>query len=490
MTLLINELISLLEKDNKSNNDNSKLIPANNNQDKLYNNLISLLSKNIEDFITATEKKEDILLRGLNDLKTKREEQDTIFASGAQYSSDETNDIYKEESDEPDKSNVKPVIPVKPVEPPKEEPKKDEETESKGLMDKFKWVLVGFGILIFLMIIIIGVYYYYFSYNTTQVAETPTSYVNPPVNEEYKIPREVMIKSQDVTKEQPSSFMSMFAPAPIEKAQSVVPQPIVQEPSRQSSSIMSMFAPAPIEKTQSAVPQPIVQDPSRQSSSIMSMFSPAPIEKTQSAVPQPIVQEPSRHSSSIMSMFAPAATAVAVTAPNVQSVVPQPIVQEHSRQSSSFMSMFAQNTDQPESSTRTLNNPEYPLQKTSELKESKESNVPFIEQFKKSDEPNEPESQKSIFDIFSTQKNDENKDNKTNDGQNVNNIENIIQRTSSAKSSDTDSTKSSDTDSTKSSNSSKSTNSTKLYNSKNETIKIPENKIENPVIKGGRKKKK
>jgi hypothetical protein len=459
MTLLINELISLLEKDNKSNNDNSKLIPANNNQDKLYNNLISLLSKNIEDFITATEKKEDILLRGLNDLKTKREEQDTIFASGAQYSSDETNDIYKEESDEPDKSNVKPVIPVKPVEPPKEEPKKDEETESKGLMDKFKWVLVGFGILIFLMIIIIGVYYYYFSYNTTQVAETPTSYVNPPVNEEYKIPREVMIKSQDVTKEQPSSFMSMFAPAPIEKAQSVVPQPIVQEPSRQSSSIMSMFAPAPIEKTQSAVPQPIVQ-------------------------------EPSRHSSSIMSMFAPAATAVAVTAPNVQSVVPQPIVQEHSRQSSSFMSMFAQNTDQPESSTRTLNNPEYPLQKTSELKESKESNVPFIEQFKKSDEPNEPESQKSIFDIFSTQKNDENKDNKTNDGQNVNNIENIIQRTSSAKSSDTDSTKSSDTDSTKSSNSSKSTNSTKLYNSKNETIKIPENKIENPVIKGGRKKKK
>ena len=108
MTLLINELISLLEKDNKSNNDNSKLIPANNNQDKLYNNLISLLSKNIEDFITATEKKEDILLRGLNDLKTKREEQDTIFASGAQYSSDETNDTDKEESDEPDKSNVKP----------------------------------------------------------------------------------------------------------------------------------------------------------------------------------------------------------------------------------------------------------------------------------------------------------------------------------------------------------------------------------------------
>lgn len=394
MTLLINELISLLEKDNKSNNDNSKLIPANNNQDKLYNNLISLLSKNIEDFITATEKKEDILLRGLNDLKTKREEQDTIFASGAQYSSDETNDTYKEESDEPDKSNVTqvtPVTPVKPVEPPKEEPKKDEETESKGLMDKFKWVLVGFGILIFLMIIIIGVYYYYFSYNTTQVAETPASYVNPPVNEEYKIPREVMIKSQDVTKEQPSSFMSMFAPAPIEKAQSVVPQPMVQEPSRQSSSFMSMFAP---------------------------------------------------------------------------------------------------NTDQPESSTRTLNNPEYPLQKTSELKESKESNVPFIEQFKKSDEPNEPESQKSIFDIFSTQKNDENKDNKTNDGQNVNNIENIIQRTSSAKSSDTDSTKSSDTESTKSSNSSKSTNSTKLYNSKKETIKIPENKIENPVIKGGRKKKK
>jgi hypothetical protein len=465
MTLLINELISLLEKDNKSNNDNSKLIPANNNQDKLYNNLISLLSKNIEDFITATEKKEDILLRGLNDLKTKREEQDTIFASGAQYSSDETNDTDKEESDEPDKSNVKPVTPVtpvtpvKPVEPPKEEPKKDEETESKGLMDKFKWVLVGFGILIFLMIIIIGVYYYYFSYNTTQVAETSASYVNPSVNEEYKIPREVMIKSQDVTKEQPSSFMSMFSPAPIEKTQSVVPQPIVQEPSRQSSSIMSMFAPAPIEKTKSVVPQPIVQEPSRQSSSIMSMF-------------------------------APAATAVAVTAPNVQSVVPQPMVQEPSRQSSSIMSMFSPNTDQPESSTRTLNNPEYPLQKTSELKESKESNVPFIEQFKKSDEPNEPESQKSIFDIFSTQKNDENKDNKTNDVKNVNNIENIIQRTSSAKSSDTDSTKSSDTESTKSSNSSKSTNSTKLYNSKNETIKIPENKIENPVIKGGRKKKK
>ncbi len=70
MTLLINELISLLEKDNKSNNDNSKIITAN-NPEKIYNNLISLLSKNIEDFITATESKEDILLRGLNDLKAR-----------------------------------------------------------------------------------------------------------------------------------------------------------------------------------------------------------------------------------------------------------------------------------------------------------------------------------------------------------------------------------------------------------------------------------
>ena len=89
MTLLINELISLLEKDNKSNNDNSKIITAN-NPEKIYNNLISLLSKNIEDFITATESKEDILLRGLNDLKARREEQDTI-ASKVQYN----NNNYK-----------------------------------------------------------------------------------------------------------------------------------------------------------------------------------------------------------------------------------------------------------------------------------------------------------------------------------------------------------------------------------------------------------
>lgn len=80
MTLLINELISLLEKDNsKLRNNNS-----NNKENLLYDKLVSLVSKNIEDFITSTESKEDILLRGLNDLKKTREEQD-IIASNVQY---------------------------------------------------------------------------------------------------------------------------------------------------------------------------------------------------------------------------------------------------------------------------------------------------------------------------------------------------------------------------------------------------------------------
>ena len=79
MTLLINDLISVLEKDN----DNSKL---NDLEDPnfLYKNLISLLSKNIESFITSTERTEDILLRGLNDMRSIREEQDKI-ARDVQY---------------------------------------------------------------------------------------------------------------------------------------------------------------------------------------------------------------------------------------------------------------------------------------------------------------------------------------------------------------------------------------------------------------------
>jgi len=370
MTLLINELISLLEKDNKSNNDNSKIITAN-NPEKIYNNLISLLSKNIEDFITATESKEDILLRGLNDLKARREEQDTI-ASKVQYNNNNYNRIIEDEPDKADKeakveeSAKAEEKPIKPVEIPKEESKKTEEEPiiKDGLMDKFKWVLVGFGILIFLIIIIVGVYYYYFSYNTesntTHVPTEPIPYVVPRVTQEYNIPpvEKVLLKPNNITQEQPSSFMSMFTPN-------------------------------------------------------ANVNESTPYTKVKSAVPTPLVQEPPKQSSSFMSIFAPVAATVpaAITAPTIQSIMSEPLINEPPKQSSSFMSVFTPNTEIAASSNKPQDNPDYPLQKTLESKESistkstqgqlSESKEKNIEQLKKTEEP---DVQQSIFSFFSTQK--------------------------------------------------------------------------------------
>ncbi len=491
MTLLINELISLLEKDNKSNNDNSKIITAN-NPEKIYNNLISLLSKNIEDFITATESKEDILLRGLNDLKARREEQDTI-ASKVQYNNNNYNRIIEEEPDKADKADKadkeakveepakEEEKPIKQVEIPKEESKKTEEEPiiKDGLMDKFKWVLVGFGILIFLIIIIVGVYYYYFSYNTesntTHVPTEPIPYVVPRVTQEYNIPpvEKVLLKPNNITHEQPSSFMSMFTPN-------------------------------------------------------ANVNESTPYTKVKSAVPTPLVQEPPKQSSSFMSIFAPVAATVpaAITAPTIQNIMSEPLINEPPKQSSSFMSVFTPNTEIAASSNKPQDNTDYPLQKTLESKESistkstqgqlSESKEKDIEQLKKTEEP---DGQQSIFSFFSTQKKDDkiidSNENIKDEVYDPNKI--VLQRTNSTlsnnspkssdtnsskssdtnstKSSDTNSTKSSDTNSTKSSKSSKSANSIKSYNpenslNKNETIETLENKIQTPIIKGGRRKKK
>ena len=489
MTLLINELISLLEKDNKSNNDNSKIITAN-NPEKIYNNLISLLSKNIEDFITATESKEDILLRGLNDLKARREEQDTI-ASKVQYNNNNYNRIIEEEPDKPDKAD-KPdkeakveepakaeEKPIKPVEIPKEESKKTEEEPiiKDGLMDKFKWVLVGFGILIFLIIIIVGVYYYYFSYNTesntTHVPTEPIPYVVPRVTQEYNIPpvEKVLLKPNNITQEQPSTFMSMFTPN-------------------------------------------------------ANVNESTPYTKVKSAVPTPLVQEPPKQSSSFMSIFAPVAATVpaAITVPTIQSIMSEPLINEPPKQSSSFMSVFTPNTEIAASSNKPQDNPDYPLQKTLESKESistkstqgqlSESKEKDIDQLKKTEEP---DVQQSIFSFFSTQKKDDkiidSNENIKDEVYDPNKI--VLQRTNSTlsnnsskssdtnstKSTDTNSTKSTDTNSTKSSKSSKNANSIKSYNPENslnknetietiETIDTLENKIQTPIIKGGRRKKK
>ena len=131
----------------------------------------------------------------------------------------------------------------------------------------------------------------------------------------------------------------------------------------------------------------------------------------------------------------------------------------------------------------------------------------------------EPDVQQSIFSFFSTQKKDDkiidSNENIKDEVYDPNKI--VLQRTNSTlsnnsskssdtnstksydtystKSSDTNSTKSSDTNSTKSSKSSKSANSIKSYNpenslNKNETIETLENKIQTPIIKGGRRKKK
>jgi hypothetical protein len=221
-----------------------------------------------------------------------------------------------------------------------------------------------------------------------------------------------------------------------------------------------------------------------------------------------------------MSIFAPVAATVpaAITAPTIQNIMSEPLINEPPKQSSSFMSVFTPNTEIAASSNKPQDNTDYPLQKTLESKESistkstqgqlSESKEKDIEQLKKTEEP---DGQQSIFSFFSTQKKDDkiidSNENIKDEVYDPNKI--VLQRTNSTlsnnsskssdtnstKSSDTNSTKSSDTNSTKSSKSSKSANSIKSYNpenslNKNETIETLENKIQTPIIKGGRRKKK
>ena len=84
MTLLINNLISLLEKDNKNKDDveNTKV---------LYDNLLKLINKNIEDFITPSE--------ALQKTVNIREEQDRIDRD-VKYNYDQNIEIIIEKTDD------------------------------------------------------------------------------------------------------------------------------------------------------------------------------------------------------------------------------------------------------------------------------------------------------------------------------------------------------------------------------------------------------
>ena len=90
MTLLIDNLISLLEKDNinKDSFDNTKV---------LYDNLLKLINKNIEDFITPSE--------ALQKTVNIREEQDKI-ARNVQYNYDENGEIIIEKTDDEEEENA------------------------------------------------------------------------------------------------------------------------------------------------------------------------------------------------------------------------------------------------------------------------------------------------------------------------------------------------------------------------------------------------
>ena len=471
MTLLINELISLLEKDNsklRNNNSNNK----ENKENLLYDKLVSLVSKNIEDFITSTESKEDILLRGLNDLKKTREEQD-IIASNVQYNNNNNSSgvIIKESNNTtppppPKDENITSNISNKTDEKlQNDNPIKPEDTDSKDLMDKFKWVLIGFGILMFLLFIIFGVYYYY-SYNN----DIPNQPVQPvePIN--YVQPSQPVQPINYIQPVQPVNYIR-----PVNKVhyeENIIPEP---------SLFMSMFNPPVNQK--SLRPRESSIDTTRDNINLEKKYTEEfkhsqetrepKIEK--SVIPffsnQKKEENPEYDNKINQEELKKLQETKVSEVPEVTKVTKVP------KEENSIFSFF--------SNQKKEENPEYDNKiNQEELKKLQETKVTKVTKV--------PSEEKSVIPFFSNQ-------NKNDDYKSI--IEEDFKRTNSAisldstKSTDTDSTKSTNSsNSSKSTNSSKSSNDNKANNTKKETelynVSYSLNKKESPVIKGGRKKKK
>jgi ribosomal protein L12E/L44/L45/RPP1/RPP2 len=200
-SLLINDLISVLENVNKkgTESDDDKLIS------KIENNPIikdfgNILNKNFEDFITNNNE----LTSNLNNAINKRIEDDkltntnnsTTSATAAATTTSTTGTTAT--TAKADAKNAK--------------DKEDEEDEEDDIMGRFKWVLIGIGIFVFLIIVSSLVYYYYYSSNPSVEEINENLSKQPIMATEQYIPPQYAESSKFITPLQQTQYIRSAPP--------------------------------------------------------------------------------------------------------------------------------------------------------------------------------------------------------------------------------------------------------------------------------------
>ena len=266
-SLLINDLINVLEGANKQNAmTKDEILNSKLENNPIIKKLGNILNKSFEDFIIDNNE----LTKNLNDAVKTREEQDKITS--------------------PDTPTVdKPATSDKPATPDKPEKKddEDEDDEDEGIMGKFKWVLIGIGIFVFL-IICGGLIYYYYS---SSPAEPEINVLNN--NPAYQYNQEPYVRSAPTPEALPAqsslfSFSAHPQAPPVQQA-----PPVDQEYSYMMPFSFSQNSKEQIDNLQDTVrgsvkkisvkEEPVIQEPAKEEAVIQ-----------EPAKEEPVIQKPAK----------------------------------------------------------------------------------------------------------------------------------------------------------------------------------------------------
>ena len=191
-SLLINDLISVLENVNKkgTESDDDKLISKIENN-PIIKDLGNILNKNFEDFITNNNE----LTSNLNNAINRRNEDDKLANTSNSTTTTPTAATTATTTVKVDTKD-----------------KKDKEDEEDDIMGKFKWVLIGIGIFVFLIIVSSLVYYYYYSSNPSVEEINENLSKQPIMATEQYIPPQYAESSKFITPLQQTQYIRSAPP--------------------------------------------------------------------------------------------------------------------------------------------------------------------------------------------------------------------------------------------------------------------------------------
>ena len=169
-SLLINDLISVLENVNKKHTEteDDKIISKIENN-PIIKDLSNVLNKNFEDFITNNNQ----LTSNLNNAVSLREQQDNLANNG------NTSNISNIDNTS-NTSNITNTSNTSNTSDTSDDSEKSKDEED--IMGRFKWVLIGIGIFIFLIICGSLIYYYYSSYFKILFSLIIMTFINSLIN--------------------------------------------------------------------------------------------------------------------------------------------------------------------------------------------------------------------------------------------------------------------------------------------------------------------